>query len=265
MTILFSARICGLAHLPLLSVVASHDSLYIPWPSRARLRNLYNISTDLLFTHSRCFQSRLELVYIGSFVAENASHSMSLPPDRCQAIDVVGRLEGLSQPPREAVRLLLVVMSCHQVTSLLDSMLPTFTVRWPRTNITFSMYSVLQLARQQRTYYSCPRYLLPLLSIRIDRKTTANLSYCKGSPAIWSPPAHRRRLEPDKGEVFIDQNAARYSSFPLEPMFRAIYEVQPELNLEDVDVFICRNTMAKLFDSVTINIGLDVNTENAGE
>lgn len=115
------------------------------------------------------------------------------------------------------------------------------------------MHSVLQLARQQRTYYSCPRYLLPLLSIRIDRKTTANLSYCKGSPAFWSPPAHRRRLEPDKGEVFIDQNAARYSSFPLEPMFRAIYEVHPELNLEDVDVVICRNTMAKLFDFVTIN------------
>jgi len=92
-----------------------------------------------------------------------------------------------------------------------------------------------------------------LLSIRIDRKTTANLSYSKGSPAIWSPPAYRRRLEPDKGEVFIDKNAARYSSFPLEPMFRAIYEVHPELNLEDVDVVICRNTMAKLFDFVTIN------------
>ncbi len=78
MTILFSARIC---HLPLLSVVASHDSLYIRSPSRARLRNLYNISTDLLFTHSHCFQSRLELVYTGSFVAEKASHSMSLRPE----------------------------------------------------------------------------------------------------------------------------------------------------------------------------------------
>lgn len=74
-----------------------------------------------------------------------------------------------------------------------------------------------------------------------------------GSPAIWSPPAHRRKLEPDKGEVFIDQNAARYGSFPLEPMFRAIYEVHPALDLEDVDVVICRNTMGKLFDFVTTN------------
>ena len=82
---------------------------------------------------------------------------------------------------------------------------------------------------------------------------TAKLSYRKGSPAIWSPPAHIRKLQPDKGVVFIDQNAARYSSFPLEPMFRAIYEVHPELDLDDIDVVICRNTMAKLFDFVTIN------------
>lgn len=79
---------------------------------------------------------------------------------------------------------------------------------------------------------------------------TANLPYCKGSPAIWSPPANCPRIEPDKGEIFIDQNTALYSSFPLEPMFRAIYEVHPELDLEEVDVVICRNTMGKLFDFV---------------
>lgn len=74
-----------------------------------------------------------------------------------------------------------------------------------------------------------------------------------GSPAIWSLPAYLRRLEPDKGEVFIDQNAARYSSFPMEMMFRAIYEMHPEIDLGDVDVVICRNTMGKLFDFVTVN------------
>lgn len=51
----------------------------------------------------------------------------------------------------------------------------------------------------------------------------------------------------------IDQNAARFSSYPLEPMFRAIYEMHPKLDLKDVDVVICRNTMAKLFDFVTID------------
>ena len=77
--------------------------------------------------------------------------------------------------------------------------------------------------------------------------------YCKGSPAVWSPPAQRRRLDPDKGLVFIDQNGARYSSFPLEPMFRAVYKMHPELDLEDIGVVICRNMMAKLLEFVTIN------------
>lgn len=36
-------------------------------------------------------------------------------------------------------------------------------------------------------------------------------------------------------------------------MFRAIFEVHPEFDLEHVDVIICRNTMAKLFDFVTTN------------
>lgn len=82
---------------------------------------------------------------------------------------------------------------------------------------------------------------------------TAGLPFFKGSPAIWSPPTHVRRLNADKGEVFIDQNAARYSAYPLEPMFRALYELHPEIDSEAVDVVICRNTMAKLFDFVSMN------------
>lgn len=78
---------------------------------------------------------------------------------------------------------------------------------------------------------------------------------------MWSPPAYTRRLEPDKGKVFIDQNAARYNSFPLEPMFRALYEVHPEISLQDVDVVVDRNTIGKLFDFVTMssrNFEIDV-------
>lgn len=92
-------------------------------------------------------------------------------------------------------------------------------------------------------------------------RSAAYIPNCKGSPAIWSPPAYTRRLEPDKGKVFIDQNAARYKSFPLEPMFRAMYEMHPEINLDDVDVVVDRNTIAKLFDFVTMssrNFEIDV-------
>lgn len=91
--------------------------------------------------------------------------------------------------------------------------------------------------------------------------SAAYILNCQGSPAIWSPPAYPRRLEPDKGKVFIDQNAARYNSFPLEPMFRAVYEVHPEINLDNVDVVVDRNTIGKLFDFVTTssrNFEIDV-------
>ncbi|KAI9782553.1 MAG: hypothetical protein M1816_001850 [Peltula sp. TS41687] len=74
-----------------------------------------------------------------------------------------------------------------------------------------------------------------------------------GSPAIWSPPAHRRKLEPDSEEVFIDQNAARYGAFPMEPMLRALFEMHPDHNVDDVDVIICRNPMGKLFDFINAN------------
>ena len=53
--------------------------------------------------------------------------------------------------------------------------------------------------------------------------------------------------------MFIDQNAARFSAFPLEPMFRAVYEMRHDRKIGDVDVVICRNTMSKLFDFVSIN------------
>lgn len=106
---------------------------------------------------------------------------------------------------------------------------------------------------------SDPIILVPGMSVPdyefvFVEKSKTNIAYCKGSPAIWSPPVHLRKLEPDKGEVFIDQNAARYSSFPLEPMFRAIYECNPEVDLAGVHAVICRNTMAKLFEFVTTNL-----------
>lgn len=82
----------------------------------------------------------------------------------------------------------------------------------------------------------------------------------------WYPPAHRRRLEPDKGEEFIDQNVARHSSFSLKSMFRVIYEMHLELDLEDVDVVICGKSMIKLFDFVTLNSkNLEIDVEVMGE
>ncbi|KAI9807570.1 MAG: hypothetical protein M1825_005510 [Sarcosagium campestre] len=74
-----------------------------------------------------------------------------------------------------------------------------------------------------------------------------------GAPAVWSPPAEPRRLQPDSGRVFVDQNAARCAASPMEPMFRALYEAHPRYDFDDHDAVLCRNCMGKLFDYVSSN------------
>ncbi|KAI9755730.1 MAG: hypothetical protein M4579_004160 [Chaenotheca gracillima] len=87
-----------------------------------------------------------------------------------------------------------------------------------------------------------------------------------GCPPIWDPPAQSWNLKPDSGEVFIDQNAARYAAFPTEPMFRALYEMDPDLDLDDIDVVICRNSMGKLLDYVSGSIrAFDIDVEIFGD
>ena len=89
---------------------------------------------------------------------------------------------------------------------------------------------------------------------RRKAKLSLVLTRDEGSPAIWSPPKYPRKLNPDKGEVFIDQNAARSRAFPMELMVRAMCELQSnDCDLSDVDVVIDRNSLAKLFDFVTTN------------
>lgn len=39
----------------------------------------------------------------------------------------------------------------------------------------------------------------------------------------------------------------------MEPMLRALFEMHPDHNVDDVDVVICRNSMGKLFDFVKLN------------
>ncbi len=49
-------------------------------------------------------------------------------------------------------------------------------------------------------------------------------------------------------------------------MFRVIYEVHPEIDLEDVDIIIYRNTIAKLFNFVTMNLkNFKINIEIIGD
>ncbi|KAH8743425.1 hypothetical protein F5883DRAFT_41652 [Diaporthe sp. PMI_573] len=67
-----------------------------------------------------------------------------------------------------------------------------------------------------------------------------------GSPPLWSPPSEPQKLAPDSGVVYIDQNAARNSRFPLEPLFRALYVNNPDFHIGDIDLVTDRNNILKL-------------------
>jgi hypothetical protein len=54
------------------------------------------------------------------------------------------------------------------------------------------------------------------------------------------------KLNPDSGDVFRDINAARYSSFPMEPTFRALKIMQAEFDMQSVDVVGCGSTLGNL-------------------
>lgn len=71
-----------------------------------------------------------------------------------------------------------------------------------------------------------------------------------GSPPIWSPPAAPRTLTRDCGFVYIDQNAARHPESPLEPLFRALYAVQPTFNITSTDIVADASNITRLLGFV---------------
>lgn len=67
-----------------------------------------------------------------------------------------------------------------------------------------------------------------------------------GSPPAWTPPVRDEKLKPDSGDVFRDMNAARYSSFPLEPGLRSLRALQPYYDFQAVDIVGCGSTLGNL-------------------
>ncbi|MCJ1462600.1 hypothetical protein MMC07_001202 [Pseudocyphellaria aurata] len=67
-----------------------------------------------------------------------------------------------------------------------------------------------------------------------------------GSPPRWAPLATPRKLEQDSGEVYRDQNAARYPKHPYEPGIRAILTMQPQFHSSKIDVVACGSTIGNL-------------------
>ena len=93
-----------------------------------------------------------------------------------------------------------------------------------------------------------------------------------GSPPLWSAPKVPRQLKKDSGLIYIAQNAARHPDSPLEPLFRALYIVNPSFDIRSIDVVTDRNNIRKLLSFInpssnrnglekfTINIEVTKNT-----
>lgn len=67
-----------------------------------------------------------------------------------------------------------------------------------------------------------------------------------GSPPLWSPFEGPQKVPKDSGVIYRNQNAARHPKSPLEPLFRALYTIQPSFSMDGVDLITDRNNLRKL-------------------
>lgn len=67
-----------------------------------------------------------------------------------------------------------------------------------------------------------------------------------GEPPAWTPLSTPTQLKEDSGVYYRDQNAARYASYPMEPMVQAILASKPDFSLQSVDIVACGSTLGNL-------------------
>lgn len=91
--------------------------------------------------------------------------------------------------------------------------------------------------------------VIPLSSYNWIEASTPTIAI-PGCPSRWAPPQGPRRLNKDSGLIYIAQNAARHPSCPLEPLFRALYQTNPDYNIDRIDVISDRNNIRKLLSFV---------------
>ncbi|KAK6330100.1 hypothetical protein TWF718_003528 [Orbilia javanica] len=67
-----------------------------------------------------------------------------------------------------------------------------------------------------------------------------------GHAPFWKDRELPVTIPEDSGSRFVDQNEARLSESPLEPIFHATASMNPNFRFDDVDVVVNRNTLQKL-------------------
>ncbi|KAF8417943.1 hypothetical protein EV426DRAFT_720895 [Tirmania nivea] len=67
-----------------------------------------------------------------------------------------------------------------------------------------------------------------------------------GAPSILDPPEIPISLKPDHGHNFVDQNAFRHPTFPLEPMLQAVLTSNPSFDFNKIDIVTDRSNLRRL-------------------
>ncbi|KAK4145833.1 uncharacterized protein C8A04DRAFT_35404 [Dichotomopilus funicola] len=94
---------------------------------------------------------------------------------------------------------------------------------------------------------TAPTISVPAQPLQVRSTPFPLLTAPQGSPPLWSPPTTTfSRVDPDSGTVYIDQNAARSPSSPLEPLFRAALAENPDFSLRNIDLVTDRGNLRKL-------------------
>ncbi|RAH75044.1 uncharacterized protein BO66DRAFT_364432 [Aspergillus aculeatinus CBS 121060] len=79
-----------------------------------------------------------------------------------------------------------------------------------------------------------------------------------GCPNRWTPPWRPGQCEikvpKDPAEDGHSENAARHPARPMEPLFRALYLLQPDLDIRCVDLVTDRSTIRKLLSVISPNL-----------
>ncbi|KAK5689250.1 hypothetical protein LTR17_026400 [Elasticomyces elasticus] len=75
-----------------------------------------------------------------------------------------------------------------------------------------------------------------------------NLICVPGAPPVWTPHTLPIKLDRDEGPRLVDQHAYRLPKYPFEPVFCAMDVMNPQRQLDDVDIIANRNSLRKLLD-----------------
>ncbi|RAK75232.1 uncharacterized protein BO72DRAFT_470272 [Aspergillus fijiensis CBS 313.89] len=79
-----------------------------------------------------------------------------------------------------------------------------------------------------------------------------------GCPKRWTPPwrpgQYEIKVPKDPAEDSHSENAARHPASPMEPLFRALYLLQPDLDIRCVDLVTDRSNIRKLFSVINPNL-----------